>query len=196
MDPRGCMRLGRQPRASSGLQRGFCQARHLAVDGSMLAPARTVTSLPPWSWAGCFHKTTKLEHALALELGPAEQLQRCRVLAEQGYHPAGLTAGEIGKRLVTGSVWLRPAEGEQALEQLAKRQATAAVALLRLGQPKKTLAAAAAHRRPAARAAISSSVSLVCLGWMHERLCSGWRRKRTSPRGGLCCCPWASTVPT
>src|SRR5205807_2087259 len=69
----------------------------------------------------------------------------------QGYRPAALSVlaggpapprpggGERGRGegLVTASVWHRPTIAEDDKEKLAKRQANAAVVLLRLGQADK-----------------------------------------------------------
>ena len=51
---------------------------------------------------------------------------------------------------VTASVWHRPVVSEEAKDRLAERQARAAVALVRLGQGERGLAALAAQPRPPA----------------------------------------------
>jgi formylglycine-generating enzyme required for sulfatase activity len=75
-------------------------------------------------------------------LDPTHHLARCRELARQGYRPAALSLADFGKdagsrepaHLVAASVWHRPVVPETARETLARRQARAAVTLLRLGE--------------------------------------------------------------
>jgi len=68
-------------------------------------------------------------------LSPKEQLERCRELISNGYRPVAISAASIGAKgeHVTASVWHRPLVPEDEKEQLAKRQANAAVALLKMG---------------------------------------------------------------
>jgi serine/threonine protein kinase/formylglycine-generating enzyme required for sulfatase activity len=66
-------------------------------------------------------------------LTPAQHLDRCRELTKQGYRPAALSVVDM-KGLIVASVWHRPVVPETELETLARRQANAAAALLRLGQ--------------------------------------------------------------
>jgi formylglycine-generating enzyme required for sulfatase activity len=67
-------------------------------------------------------------------LSPADHLDRCRKLAEDGYRPAALTVTPDGSgRLLAGSVWQQPVVPEAKKDELAKRQAQAAAALLQLG---------------------------------------------------------------
>jgi formylglycine-generating enzyme required for sulfatase activity len=61
--------------------------------------------------------------------------QRCRELAVRGWRPAALSVAAIGGVAVAASVWHLPVIADEAKEALAKRQANAAVALLRLAQP-------------------------------------------------------------
>src|SRR5205823_2274120 len=73
-------------------------------------------------------------------LGPAEHLARCREFAADGFRPAALTVADVGNSgapPVTASVWHRPVVPEADREALASRQANAAVALLRLGEPER-----------------------------------------------------------
>jgi formylglycine-generating enzyme required for sulfatase activity len=69
-------------------------------------------------------------------LGPHAHLERCRELAAQGYRPRAIGAASFtaGDPLVTASIWYRPAVLEQQKDVLARRQAKAALALLRIGQ--------------------------------------------------------------
>src|SRR5262249_51039014 len=72
-------------------------------------------------------------------LDPPEHLTRCRQLLTDGYRPSSISVTEIraSKPLVTASVWHRPVVPEDDKEKLAKRQANAAVALLKVDQPHK-----------------------------------------------------------
>src|SRR5262249_23613969 len=69
-------------------------------------------------------------------IDPNEQLARCRRLLEDGYRPAAVS---VARTVSTGplssvSVWQRPRPSEEEKERLAKRQAKAAVALIRMGK--------------------------------------------------------------
>jgi formylglycine-generating enzyme required for sulfatase activity len=86
---------------------------------------------PQRRYTGCFAGSAAFDHISLLGLTPQQQQQRGRELAAQGYRPAALAAGVVGGEVVTASVWHRPVVPDQAKESLAKRQANAAVALLR-----------------------------------------------------------------
>ncbi len=66
-------------------------------------------------------------------LSISAHLERCRELAMQGYRPAALSVG--GGKTVTASVWHRPYPKQDRREQLARRQATGAVTLLKMDEP-------------------------------------------------------------
>ena len=70
------------------------------------------------------------EATAVVGLDPAAQFKRCRELAAQGYRMASISAAKIspGEPPVTASVWHRPAISEQTKDQVAERQARAAVA--------------------------------------------------------------------
>ncbi|MGA2033480.1 MAG: SUMF1/EgtB/PvdO family nonheme iron enzyme, partial [Thermoguttaceae bacterium] len=71
-------------------------------------------------------------------LDPSEHLARCRVLMAREYRPTSLAVTEMGTgQRVTASVWHRPVLPEDEKETLARRQASAAVALLKMGNPEK-----------------------------------------------------------
>jgi formylglycine-generating enzyme required for sulfatase activity len=72
-------------------------------------------------------------HGLSAEA----HLARCRELAENDYRPVGLSLAQIPGENgpVAASVWHRPVLPPAEQEQLARRQATAAVTLLNLNQP-------------------------------------------------------------
>ena len=75
-------------------------------------------------------------------LDPVTHLQKCRELIAQGYRPASLSvAGTTsGQSLVTASVWHRPSVQEKFKDQLAERQARAAIALIRMGKAEEVWA--------------------------------------------------------
>jgi formylglycine-generating enzyme required for sulfatase activity/tRNA A-37 threonylcarbamoyl transferase component Bud32 len=79
-------------------------------------------------------------------LAPAAHRKRCRDLAAQGYRPVALALAPAGGPAgipdlpaprVAASVWHRPVVPEAAREALARRQAQAAVLLLRLGRAER-----------------------------------------------------------
>src|SRR5262249_13173525 len=102
---------------------------------------------PTLLYAGTWQASATLEHALLQGLDPAAHLARCHELIVQGYRPAAISvvsllpspllrgrgAGREGVR--PASVWHRPVIAEDEKERLAKRQANAGVALLRLDRP-------------------------------------------------------------
>jgi formylglycine-generating enzyme required for sulfatase activity len=129
---------------------------NLALDVSIALPPERVLreavaalADPPWSalagraaqlaappepyYASCWRADAAFDQVAAHGLDPAAHLARCREWVQQGYRPAALTvAGPVA-----ASVWHRPVITEDAKERLAKRQANASVALLRLGQPER-----------------------------------------------------------
>jgi formylglycine-generating enzyme required for sulfatase activity len=70
-------------------------------------------------------------------LSPADHAGRCRELAAEGFRPAALSVARNGAagRLEAASVWERPVPDDEVRDALARRQAAAAIALLRLGKP-------------------------------------------------------------
>ncbi len=91
---------------------------------------------PERHYAGVFQTGGAFDSVPLLGLPPAAQRDRCRELAQQGYRPAALAVGDFPGHggLVSASVWHRPLIPDDSKENLAKRQANAAVALLRLGR--------------------------------------------------------------
>jgi serine/threonine protein kinase/formylglycine-generating enzyme required for sulfatase activity len=77
----------------------------------------------------------RFEKAACYGLNPEAHLQRCRELAACGYRPVSLSRSWTTPDgpPVMASVWRRPVVSEPAREELAERQARAAVALVRLG---------------------------------------------------------------
>ena len=69
-------------------------------------------------------------------LDPAAHFHKCHELIIQGYRPVSLTLTrtEPAGTLVTASVWHRRVVSDECKDQLAARQARAAVALIRMGK--------------------------------------------------------------
>ena len=89
-------------------------------------------------YTAVWHPNPSLSSAELHGSGPAEHLASCKSLIAQGYRPASVSVVEIeAGRQTAASVWHRPVVGEYDKERLAKRQANAAVALLRMNQPEK-----------------------------------------------------------
>jgi formylglycine-generating enzyme required for sulfatase activity len=68
---------------------------------------------------------------------PGEHLTRCQELIARHYRPVSLSVAQIraNQPLVQASIWHRPGLPDEDKECLAKRQANAAVALLKLDRP-------------------------------------------------------------
>ena len=79
----------------------------------------------------------RFERAACYGLDPEAHLRRCRELAADGYRPVSLSGSRATPDgpTVMASVWHRPVVSESAKDELAERQARAAVALVRLGHP-------------------------------------------------------------
>jgi serine/threonine protein kinase/formylglycine-generating enzyme required for sulfatase activity len=77
----------------------------------------------------------KESHGLSVEAHRA----RCRELMADGYRPAALSVANLAatESTVAASVWQRPLVAEEKKDDLAARKANAAVALLRLDQPRR-----------------------------------------------------------
>ena len=75
-------------------------------------------------------------------LDPAAHLQKCRELIAQGYRPVSLSVARSTPEgpLVTASVWHLPTVQEDVKDQLAERQARAAIALVRMGKAEEVWA--------------------------------------------------------
>ncbi|MCA9177997.1 MAG: SUMF1/EgtB/PvdO family nonheme iron enzyme [Planctomycetales bacterium] len=67
-------------------------------------------------------------------LTPAEQLTQARQLIADGFRPACIAGMGIDGNVMAASVWHRPLIAEEVKDDLAKRQANAAVALLKMKQ--------------------------------------------------------------
>jgi serine/threonine protein kinase/formylglycine-generating enzyme required for sulfatase activity len=84
-------------------------------------------------WAGHF----EFEAIPILGLDPTVHFPRYRGLAAQGYRMVAVSAArsyDQGSPISSASVWHRPVITEESRDRLAKRQARAAIALLRMGR--------------------------------------------------------------
>jgi formylglycine-generating enzyme required for sulfatase activity len=91
---------------------------------------------PDRSYAAVWAGDSRFEASPLLGLDPTTHLQRCRELASQGYRIVSLSIARTASEgsPVTASLWHRPLISEDSKDQLAKRQARAAIALLRMGK--------------------------------------------------------------
>ena len=88
------------------------------------------------SYAAVWTGDVRFEASPILGLDPTTHLLRCRELVAQGYRMVALSVARTSPEgpPITTSVWHRPVITEETRDQLAKRQARAAVALFRMGK--------------------------------------------------------------
>ncbi len=91
---------------------------------------------PGRRYAAVWTSDARFEAIPLYGLDPAAHLQRCRELTAQGHRPVSwsVTRTSLGAPLVAASVWHRPVITELVKHRLARRQARAAVALVRMGK--------------------------------------------------------------
>ena len=85
-------------------------------------------------YAAVWNPSSEFESLESHGLSPAKHLIKCRQMQAEGYRIKSISSASINGELVTASVWHRPLIPDEGKEQLAKRQANVAVALLRMGQ--------------------------------------------------------------
>ena len=85
-------------------------------------------------YASVWQTSMRYEAMALCGLSAQEHLARCRQLVSEDYRPVAISVASTGRTdtLQCASVWHRPLVLDSAKEQLAQRQAAAAVALLRL----------------------------------------------------------------
>jgi serine/threonine protein kinase/formylglycine-generating enzyme required for sulfatase activity len=88
------------------------------------------------SYAAVWMGDYRFDTSPILGLDPTAHLQRCRELEAQGYRMVSLSVARTSPEgpPYTASVWHRPVTTEEIKDQLAKRQARGAIALLRMGK--------------------------------------------------------------
>jgi serine/threonine protein kinase/formylglycine-generating enzyme required for sulfatase activity/tetratricopeptide (TPR) repeat protein len=124
-------------------QKGYFEYQQTQMDTD-LEPVREhpeflrimTTGHPDRRYSVVWAQDPRVEAITVVGLDPASQLLRGRHLANEGYRPVAMSAAWTipEGRIVTASVWHRPIVGEQAKDEVAERQAKAAVALIRLGK--------------------------------------------------------------
>jgi formylglycine-generating enzyme required for sulfatase activity len=86
-------------------------------------------------YAAVWSSDTRFDAVMIEGVDPAEQTRQSRELVRLGYRPRAFSIARTnsGAGPLTASVWHRPLVPEEVKDQLAERQARAAIALLRLG---------------------------------------------------------------
>ncbi len=111
---------------------------------------------PDRRYAAVWNSDASFEATSLYGLDPAAQLQKSRDLIAQGYRPVSWSVSQTGTegKLVTASVWHRPAITEETKDRLAERQARAAVALVRMGKAEEVWTLLRHHADPRLRSFI------------------------------------------
>ena len=96
--------------------------------------SNSVVPHPERLYAGVYAIDTAFDYVQIHGVTTEQQLARSQELAQQGYRPVALSASASWPQagVLTASVWHRPVISEDSKEKLAKRQANAGAALLRL----------------------------------------------------------------
>ena len=108
--------------------------------------------------------STEYESKIVHAVSPSEQLERGLALAGSGFRPAAMSvAAHRGDSAPTASIslWIRPLISEDAKDRLAKRQANAAVALLRLNRSRSVWPLLAHRPDPRVRSYLIHRLSLL-----------------------------------
>ncbi|MCB9922588.1 MAG: SUMF1/EgtB/PvdO family nonheme iron enzyme [Planctomycetaceae bacterium] len=94
--------------------------------------SETKSGTPTAIYAGVWAAQDRFESVEIHGDIPSRHLSKCRLLAEEGYQPTAISTALIGNEPIGGSVWQRPVVTDVDKEVLARRQASAAIALLRM----------------------------------------------------------------
>ena len=119
---------------------GYGDFSHMQIDAD-LDPIRDVkgftdimqASNVDLRYAAVWNNSAWLESLQSHGLSPQDHLAECRKMQADGYRVASISAASINGNRVTASVWHRPLIQDADRETLARRQANAAVAALRMG---------------------------------------------------------------
>ncbi len=122
-------------------------------------------------YAAVWHVSPQFTSTEVHGAGPEEHLAQCRRLMAGGYRPVSLSVADVAGQSVAASVWHLPNMLEDDKENLARRQATAAVALLRMGRPETVWPLLKQSGDPRLRSYIIDRVS--SLGVDHKDLLTG-----------------------
>ena len=127
----------------TAIQNGYADYNHMQEDAD-LDPIRDLPAFAEIMKAGHLDRSYAAvwsgqagdEAITIVGLDPAAHLLRCRELAAQGYRMVAASVARTSRAgpLATASVWHRPVITEETKDQLAERQARAAVALVQLGK--------------------------------------------------------------
>jgi serine/threonine protein kinase/formylglycine-generating enzyme required for sulfatase activity/tetratricopeptide (TPR) repeat protein len=127
----------------TAIENGYTDYQHMQDDAD-LDPLRELPAFAEILKAGHLDRSYTAvwsgdllsEASPLLGLDPTSHLQRCRALVSQGYRMVSLSVARTSSdgEPVTTSVWRCPVITEETRDQLAKRQARAAIALLRIGK--------------------------------------------------------------
>ena len=127
----------------TAIQNGYSDYNHMQEDAD-LDPIRDLPAFAEIMKAGHLDRSYaavwtgdfRFEASPLFGLDTAAQLQQCRELVAQGYRMVALSVARTspGGLPIAASVWHRPVITEETKDQLAERQARAAVALLRMGK--------------------------------------------------------------
>jgi formylglycine-generating enzyme required for sulfatase activity len=125
------------PPAMGSAKRPSSAVGVLLMQNSPLGLALCRPLIPgPLAFASVWHNSPDQEAVASHGLTIGSHLERCRELASQGYRPATLSVTVLPDgKTVTASAWHRPSPNPERREQLARRQATGAVSLLKLNAP-------------------------------------------------------------
>jgi serine/threonine protein kinase/formylglycine-generating enzyme required for sulfatase activity len=94
-------------------------------------------AVPETRYSGCWRSGGAFESRGTLALSPDEHRTQTRTLAADGFRPCSISALELGGRTVIASVWHRPLVPLEEQTTLARRQAQAALTLIRLHSPRR-----------------------------------------------------------
>ncbi len=90
---------------------------------------------PDRRYAAVWSSEINVECEVLVGLDTAEQLQRAGELTARGYRPVAWSVSRMTReKPLAASVWHRPVPSEAKKDELARRQARAAVALVRMGK--------------------------------------------------------------
>ena len=127
----------------TAIQNGYADYKHMQEDTD-LDPLREIPTFVEIMKAGHLDRSyaavwtgdVRFEAIPLYGLDLIAHLQRCRELASQGYRMVALTVAQTSPQgpSIAASVWHRPVISEETKDQLAERQARAAIALLRMGK--------------------------------------------------------------
>ena len=130
------------------IENGYVDYRHMQEDAD-LDPLRELPAfagiMKPGhlerSYAAVWMGDFRFDASPIFGLDPTSHLQKCRELVAQGYRMVALSVARISPEgpPITASVWHRPVITEEIKDQFAKRQARAAIALLRMGKTEEVL---------------------------------------------------------